>query len=124
MLIFDQLNKADKYLRALSWIIAAGLLALLSGLWWVQIVRSRHYVEDQRNQSYRTVRVPAPRGKILDRNSVALAENRASYSISLYLEDRSWRDAVQKEYKRSEEAARKSGVTPRKPKLVEKFLGF
>ena len=103
MLIFDQLNKADRHLRTLSWLIAAGLAILLAGLWWVQVVRSRHYVEDQRNQSYRTVRVPAPRGKILDRNGIALAENRASYSISLYLEDRSWRDAVQKEYKRAEQ---------------------
>ena len=124
MLIFDQLNKADKHLRALSWGIAAGLLVLFAGLWWVQVVRSRQYVEDQRNQSYRTVRVPAPRGRILDRNGVALAENHASYSISLYLEDRSWRDAVQKEYKRAEQAARNSGVTPRKPKLLEKFLAW
>lgn len=124
MLIFDQLNKADRHLRALSWLIAGGLAVLLAGLWWVQVVRSRHYVEDQRNQSYRTVRVPAPRGKILDRNGTALAENRASYSISLYLEDRSWRDAVQKEYKRAEKAARNSAPMPRKPKLLERFLSW
>jgi len=124
MLIFDQLNKADRHLRVLSWVIAAGLLVLLIGLWWVQVVRSRSYVEDQRNQSYRTLRVPAPRGKILDRNGVALAENRPSYSIGLYLEDRSWRDAVQKEYKRAEAAARKSTSTERQPKLMEKFLSW
>src|SRR5689334_2394050 len=110
MLIFDQLNRADRHLRVLSWVTALGLLVLLAGLWWVQVVRSRSYVEDQRNQSYRTVRVPAPRGKILDRNGLALADNRASYSISLYLEDRSWRDAVQQEYKRAEESARNSAL--------------
>jgi penicillin-binding protein 2 len=70
------------------------------------------------------VRVPAPRGKILDRNGIALAENRASYSISLYLEDRSWRDAVQKEYKRAEQLARNSAPVPRKPKFIEKILSW
>jgi penicillin-binding protein 2 len=124
MLIVDQLNKADRHLRVLSWVIAIGLFALLVGLWWVQVVRSRSYVEDQRNQSYRTVRVPAPRGRVLDRNGVALADNRASYSISLYLEDRSWRDAVQQEYKRAEEAAKNSGMTARKPKIMERFLSL
>ena len=124
MLIFDQLHKADRHLRALSWVMAAGLFTLFAGLWWVQVVRSRHYVEDQRNQSYRTVRVPAPRGRILDRNGVIFAENRASYSISLYLEDRVWRDAVQKEYKRAETTATQSVLVPRKPRLVERCLSL
>jgi penicillin-binding protein 2 len=87
-------------------------------------VRSRQYVEDLRTQSYRTVRVPAPRGKILDRNGIALAENRPTYNISLYLEDRSWREAVQKEYKRVEAEARKTALAPRKPKVFEKFLAL
>lgn len=124
MLIFDQLNKADRHLRALSWLIAGGLAVLLAGLWWVQVVRYRHYVEDQRNQSYRTVRVPAPRGKIQDREGRPLAENRAAYSISLYLEDRSWRDAVQKQYKLAELGARQSALVPRKPKALEKLLSW
>ena len=124
MLIFDQLNRSDRHLRVLSWITAAGLLVLLAGLWWVQVVRSRSYVEDQRNQSYRTVRVPAPRGKILDRNGIALAENRPSYGISLYLEDRAWREAVQQEYKRTEEAARRAVLTTRRPKAIERLLSW
>src|SRR6185436_17264557 len=124
MLIFDQLNKADRHLRALSWIIALGIGVLLAGLWWVQVIRSRHYVEDQRNQSYRTVRVPAPRGKILDRNGIALAENKPSYNVSLYLEDRGWREAVRQEYKLAESAARKTAITTRKPNPFEKVLSW
>jgi penicillin-binding protein 2 len=100
MLIFDQLNRADRHLRVLAWVFAAGLLVLVAGVWWLQVVRSRHYVEGERNQSYRTVRVPAPRGKILDRNGVPLAENRPAFNVSLYLEDRALRDAFQAEYKK------------------------
>ena len=106
MLIFDQLHKADKHLRVLSWMIASGLLVLLAGLWWVQVVRYRSYVEDQRSQSYRTVRVPAPRGRIMDRNGLPLAENRPNYSVSLYLEDRAWRESVQQTYRSLVAAAR------------------
>ena len=125
MLIFDQLNKADRHLRALSWLSTSGLAILLAGLWWVQVVRSRHYVEDQRNQSYRTVRVPAPRGKILDRNGMALAENRPVYNVSLYLDDRGWRDLVKKEYAREVEAARANSVAPpRKLSWSEKLAGL
>jgi penicillin-binding protein 2 len=124
MLIFDQLHKADRHLRVLSWFTAMGLLVLLTGLWWVQVVRSRHYVEDQRNQSYRTVRVPAPRGKILDRNGMVLAENRPSYNVSLYLEDRGWRETVQQQYRILETAARQSAMTPRVPSALERFLAW
>ena len=124
MLIFDQLNKSDRQLRVLSWVVTIGLFVLFSGLWWVQVVRSRHYVQDQRNQSYRTVRVPAPRGNILDRNQLPLAENRATYNVSLYLEDRAWRESVQNYYKRTEAEARKISVTARRPGAPEKFFSW
>jgi penicillin-binding protein 2 len=122
MLIFDQLNKADRHLRMLSWIIAVGVVILLGGLWWVQIVRSRQFVESQFTQSYRTVRVPAPRGKIMDRNGTVLAENKPVYSITLYLEDRSLRDAVQKQFGQSKDAARRAAATVRKPNFIERVL--
>jgi penicillin-binding protein 2 len=125
MLIFDQLNKADRHLRLLSWCIAAGLAILLGGLWWVQVVRSRHYAEDQRNQSSRTVRVPGPRGKILDRNGVALAENVPVYNISLYLHDRGWRALAWDEYVRMKAVAvAQTTAPPRKPSWLARFLDW
>lgn len=124
MLIFDQLHKADRHLRLVSWLIAAGLAVLLGGLWWVQVVRSRQFAEDQFNQSYRTVRVPAPRGKIMDRNGVVLAENRPVYSVSLYLGDRSWRQSVLAHYKAAKEAARRVGARQRPPSTMEKVLSW
>lgn len=87
MLLFDQLKKNDPPLRILSIAVLAGLFILLVGLWWVQIISNQRFSESERNQSYRTVRIPAARGKILDRNGEVLAENRPSYDIGLYFEE-------------------------------------
>src|SRR6187399_3014234 len=87
MLIFDQLKKNDPQLRAMAIAIFAGLSVLVAGLWWVQIVSAREYQASQETQSSRTVRMPAVRGRILDRNGVVLAENRPVYNVSLYLDD-------------------------------------
>ena len=87
MLIFDQLKKNDPPLRALTLGVLIGLGVLLVGLWWVQIVLARGYQASLETQSFRTVRVPAPRGRILDRHGVALAENRPRFNIGLYLEE-------------------------------------
>ncbi len=62
-------------------------MGISSPLWWVQIISYRHYTENQKSQSFRTVRIPAIRGKILDRHGVALAENRLSYNVILYLDE-------------------------------------
>jgi penicillin-binding protein 2 len=87
MLVFDQLKKDDAQLRFLAAVVLAGMLILLIGLWWVQVVSTRYYRDKLEVQSTRTVRMPAIRGKILDRNGSPLAENRPSYSIDLYLEE-------------------------------------
>ncbi|MGN6553425.1 MAG: penicillin-binding transpeptidase domain-containing protein, partial [Verrucomicrobiota bacterium] len=87
MLFFDQLKKNDPHLRFLALVIFVGLAVLLGGLWWVQIVSARDYQANLETQSFRTVRVPAVRGQIFDRNGAVIAENRPTYNISLYLEE-------------------------------------
>jgi penicillin-binding protein 2 len=87
MLIFDQLKKDDPHLRMVAIAVLSGLGVLLAGLWWVQVVSARDYQANLETQSFRTVRIPAVRGKILDRNGVALAESRPTYNVSLYLEE-------------------------------------
>ena len=87
MLIFDQLRKDEPALRALALMVLGGLGILLVGLWWVQIVSARDYQESLETQSFRTVRIPAVRGRILDSNGDVLAENRPTYNVSLYLEE-------------------------------------
>ncbi len=98
MLIFDQLKKNDPQLRLLAVVLFACLFVLLAGLWWVQIVRARDYQAHLETQSFRSVRVPAVRGKILDRHGEVLAENRPNYNLSLYLEELS--GSFRQEYRR------------------------
>jgi penicillin-binding protein 2 len=87
MLIFDQLRKNDPPLRALSLLVLAGMAVLLAGLWYVQVVSARRYQASLETQSFRTVRIPAIRGKIYDRNGIALADNKPNYAVNLYLEE-------------------------------------
>ena len=87
MLVFDELKKNEPQLRLVAVGLAAGLGLLLAGLWWVQIVSAREYQSHLETQSYRTIRLPAVRGKILDREGRVLAENRPRYNLSLYLDD-------------------------------------
>ena len=98
MLIVDELKKNDPQLRLVAAMIAVGLMLLLAGLWWVQVVSARKYQSHSETQSIRTVRVPAVRGKILDCEGRVLAENRARFNLSLYLSDLSGQ--FQKEYDR------------------------
>ncbi len=102
MIVFDQLKKNDPHLRAVTWGVLIGMTILLAGLWWVQIISCRHFSENQKAQSFRTVRIPAIRGKILDRHGVALAENQPSYNVILYLDE--LREGFKKEWSRTRPA--------------------
>ncbi|HOW66880.1 MAG TPA: penicillin-binding transpeptidase domain-containing protein, partial [Verrucomicrobiota bacterium] len=97
MLLIDQLKKNDPTLQWMAVAVLTGMLVLLSGVLVLQVFSSRAYVESQKNQSLRSVRVPALRGKILDRNGVVLAENRPSYRVVLYLEE--LREQFQAQYR-------------------------
>ncbi len=109
MLIFDQLKKNDPHLRWLALGVLSGLAILAAGLWWVQIVSARDYQANLETQSSRTVRIPAQRGKILDRNGITLAENRPTYNISLYLEE------LQTEFEKEFKASRPRKTTTNSP---------
>jgi penicillin-binding protein 2 len=119
MLIFDELKKNDLQLRTVAMVLAGGLFILLVGLWWVQVVSSREYQNHLETQSYRSIRLPAVRGKILDRTGVnVLAENRPRYNLSLYLDDlRPQFDDAFTELKKSALAAQKQRIAAQEKKL-------
>ena len=87
MLVLDQINKGFGPLRLVSWGIAAGLLVLVGGLWRIQVIQGERYRERQETQSFRSVRVPAMRGRILDRNGLPLADNQPRYRLDVYLDE-------------------------------------
>lgn len=87
MLRLDPLRHHDARLRVLAAAVALGLAVLLAGLWYVQVARARHYQAKVRHQTYRIIREPAVRGKILDRAGRVLADNRPAYQLNLYIEE-------------------------------------
>ncbi len=84
MLIFDEIKKNDPELRFVAIALATGFFILLAGLWWVQIVTTSEYKSHLVTQSYRTIRIPGMRGKILDCEGRVMAENAPRYNLSLY----------------------------------------
>lgn len=121
MLVLDQLQETDRWLKALALAIFAGLLVLVGGLWYVQVVASKRYVHHQIAQSFRTVRIPAVRGRILDRHGNALAENRPSYNASIYLEELSRFYRTAYAFMISNETARVRGAYNRKLTRAERL---
>ena len=110
MMIFDQLKRDDRELRFLAIVMFVGLSILSSGLWYIQIVRSRHYQENQIGQTTRTVRVPAVRGKILDRNGIPMAKNRPVFNLDIYLADLSSRFKKSYRQVKKQEPALTNGI--------------
>lgn len=84
---YEHIRPRDSRLAFIGAVILLGMGLLMSGLWYLQVFASREFVASQQNQSVRTVRVPAVRGKILDRHGRVLAEDRPAYTINAYLEE-------------------------------------
>lgn len=79
----DSRNRAQ--LMTLLVMVAMGLL--IHRLFVVQIYESNMYKESLRNQTTVSIILPPARGCVMDRNGVALAENRANYDIDVYLRE-------------------------------------
>jgi penicillin-binding protein 2 len=118
MLVIDELKKNDPQLRLVAVMLTAGLFILLAGLWWVQVVSAREYQAHLDTQAYRTIRIPALRGKILDREGRVLAENRPRYNLSLYLDDlrKPFAEAIRQEGRQAL-ASQKAAIAARERQL-------
>jgi penicillin-binding protein 2 len=87
MLILDQLRKSDRKLQFLSIVVLAGIVVLVAGLWYVQVISRKKYEDSLKIQSFRTVPIPAVRGRILDRNGLVLADNEPRFNVNVFLDD-------------------------------------
>ncbi len=61
--------------------------ALFLRLWALQVLNGTQYLKTAQNNQLRTVRIPPPRGPILDRNGVPLVTNAAATAIQLWPAD-------------------------------------
>jgi penicillin-binding protein 2 len=61
--------------------------ALFLRLWALQVLSGTKYVDQAQAQSFRAVRLPAPRGTIVDRNGKPLVTNVAASAIQLWPAD-------------------------------------
>lgn len=96
--------------------ILALLGVLLSRLHEIQIRSSVEYVSAQDALSFRRVRLPATRGRILDRNGTVLADNRARFCAAFYLDELrasgSWSNTVDRIERQIETVSRILGRAP------------
>lgn len=74
-------------IRILMLALVAVLVGLLAMLWRIQVAHGEGYRESLERQSLRRIRIPAQRGRILDRNGICLADNRPGYNVALNLEE-------------------------------------
>ena len=81
----NPIKQPDTQLRVLALLFGAGFAVLLAGLWYVQVFSSKKFADSLEDQAVRSVRMPAVRGKIVDRNGQPFAENRPTYNVELYL---------------------------------------
>jgi penicillin-binding protein 2 len=79
--------RTELRIALLGILILCGLGALVARLWWMQVARGEIYTSKITGRSQQTVRIPAVRGEIRDRNGVPLVQNRASYEVDFYLPD-------------------------------------
>ena len=69
-------------LTVLTVLVAMLLGALLSRLWFLQVLAGDRYVELAQSNELQTVLTEAPRGRILDRNGDEIVKNRVAHTIS------------------------------------------
>ena len=71
----------------LSALLLVVFAALFLRLWALQVLSGTKYVDQAQANSYRSVRVPAQRGLILDRNGVPLVTNAPATAVQLWPSD-------------------------------------
>lgn len=80
-------TRATSRIFFLGALVIVAMAAISWRLWNVQIIRGHEYAARVSTSSQVSVRLPAVRGEILDRNGIKLVENRASFEVDFYLPD-------------------------------------
>ncbi len=84
---YEERIQLRRRLDLLRLIALAIFLLLGARLYWMQVINHETYAEMAQQNRLRRLPIKAPRGRILDRNGIALADNRPSYNIVVSRED-------------------------------------
>ncbi len=75
-------------------ILVQAFLILAGRMWYLQIIRGDEFEKFSLNNRIRSIRIPAPRGRILDRRGRELVVNRPSFNVYVLPEDVKDRDSL------------------------------
>lgn len=70
-----------------TFILAQAFLVLVGRMWYLQIVEGDEFERFSLNNRIRLIRVPAPRGRILDRSGKEIVVNRPSFDVYVLPDD-------------------------------------
>ncbi|HEY7535561.1 MAG TPA: penicillin-binding protein 2, partial [Thermodesulfobacteriota bacterium] len=68
-------------------LVANVFLILVGRMWYLQILRGDEFERFSIDNRVRSIRIPAPRGKILDRRGREVVVNRPSFDLYILPED-------------------------------------
>ncbi|MDH5804185.1 MAG: hypothetical protein OEZ54_03300, partial [Gemmatimonadota bacterium] len=80
-------HELAKRAGAATFLLSAIFLVFVGAFFRLQVLGSDRYAVQSRENRLRPVRLPAPRGVIVDRNNRVIAENVPSYTVSLLATD-------------------------------------
>jgi penicillin-binding protein 2 len=110
-------------IRLILAVMAVLLLVLAGFLFDLQVMRRSDFEESLQRQSMRRVRLPASRGRILERNGGILVDNQPCYCLAFYLEEvrkpGRWQNTVDEVMRRVREL---TPVVGRKPLVSEEEI--
>src|SRR5688572_12029566 len=84
---YEERRQIGRRLNVLRLIALAIFLLFGARLYWMQVINHEAYAEMALQNRLRRLPIKAPRGRILDRNGIALADSRPSYNVVVSRED-------------------------------------
>ena len=84
---YEERGQTERRLGVLRLIALAVFLLFVARLYWMQVINHEAYAEMALQNRLRRLPIKAPRGRILDRNGIALADSRSSYNVVVSRED-------------------------------------
>ena len=86
MLLAKPVANIPRRMHVAMVVVILAACVLLQRLFVVQVLEGEKHAQTLINQTTIPFLLPPPRGLILDRNGLPLAENRARYDVDLYVD--------------------------------------